>query len=201
MQACAGYCAASCRRAGACVRAVPAGCSAVAFPPLRYSCRLGVAGSWVCCCWVVVAAAACCGCSALRLWRARSPPDWVLLGLTVAVCPCQLTAASHSRLSPRIVGVVASVAVYLRSTACLSTEWFTASTGVRLLQTASCLTDMCMQRYSLLSQFSQHVRIIRIALLRLLVVFGTRFSRLLCLPVLHGTSNCSINSPPAFSRP
>ena len=35
-----------------------------------------------------------------------------------------------------------------------------------------------MQRYSLLSQFSQHVRIIRIALLRLLVVFGTRFSRL-----------------------
>ena len=58
-----------------------------------------------------------------------------------------------------------------------------------------------MQRQAPLSQFSQHVCIIRIVLLRPLVArIGTKFSRLLCLPVLHGTSNCCRNSPRSAPR-
>ena len=67
--------------------------------------------------------------------RLVAVPLFLVLGLMVPVCPCQLTVASHRRTSPRIAAALVPVAAYCCST-CLSTEKrgrrFTVVLGARL---------------------------------------------------------------------
>ena len=123
-----------------------------------------------------------------------------MLGLTVAACPCQLAAASPGG---RALALLRCLPLLLSTLARLFAWALRGKAGGSRL----CWTSSCCKRHS--ADWHVHAKVgSALAILStclyhshcaaspLVVRFGTRFSKLLCLPVLHGTSNCCKNSPP-----